>query len=105
MAKKQTAAADEAATDTAVADQAAAEGAAAGQAGGEADQSADAGAGEQGDAPAAALVPVRVLIDGAYGRINDVAHIAVDQVVAAEAAGEVDSHPDAVAYARSLVAD
>ena len=47
-------------------------------------------------------VAVRVLRDCAWGPANSVAELPKDQVDAAAADGEVDPHPDAVAYARTL---
>lgn len=51
-------------------------------------------------APAPAeTVKARVLVDGAYGKVNDVVEVATAE---AEASSELDAHPDAVAYAESL---
>lgn len=47
-------------------------------------------------------VPARVLRLCAWGQPNDVAEVPEDQIDAAAADGEVDPHPDAVAYARTL---
>lgn len=44
----------------------------------------------------------RVLVDGAYGKVNQVVELTDAQAKAGEAAGQVDSHPDAVKYAESL---
>lgn len=44
-------------------------------------------------------VKARVLVDGAYGKVNDVVDVPAAE---AEASGELDAHPDAVAYAESL---
>lgn len=44
-------------------------------------------------------VKARVLSDGVFGKVNDV--VVVDKAVA-DAAGDLDAHPDAVAYAESL---
>ena len=49
-----------------------------------------------------ASVKARVLMDGAYGRVDDVIEISAAEVQQAEASGQVDTHPDAVAYAESL---
>lgn len=49
-----------------------------------------------------ASVKARVLMDGAYGRVDDVIEIPAAEVRQAEASGQVDTHPDAVAYAESL---
>lgn len=48
------------------------------------------------------VTKARVLVDGGYGHVNDVVEIPADQVAAAEASGQVDTHPEAVAYAESL---
>lgn len=48
---------------------------------------------------AAETVKARVLVDGAYGKVNDVVEVPAAE---AEASGELDAHPDAVAYAESL---
>ena len=44
-------------------------------------------------------VQARVLVDGAYGKVNDVVEVPAAE---AEASGELDAHPDAVAYALSI---
>lgn len=49
---------------------------------------------------ALALVKARVLVDGAFGKCNDV--IDIDPELAATCAGTVDTSPAAVAYAESL---
>jgi hypothetical protein len=56
---------------------------------------------KQAAAAAAGMVRARVLIDGHYGKVNDVV-----EVPEAEAAGsgDLDPHPDAVAYAESIAA-
>lgn len=46
----------------------------------------------------------RVLVDGTWGKVNQVIEILADQVEQAERSGQVDTHPDAVAYAESLEA-
>jgi hypothetical protein len=46
-------------------------------------------------------VRARVLAHGAYGKPDDV--IEIDAALAASLEGVVDAHPDAVAYAESLV--
>lgn len=58
------------------------------------------------DSAVAADEPVeaRVLVDGAYGKINDVVEIPAESIDSAVAAGEIDTHPDAVAYAKTLKA-
>lgn len=48
---------------------------------------------------AAETVKARVLVDGAYGKVNDVVEVTAAE---AESSGELDAHPDAVAYAESL---
>lgn len=45
-------------------------------------------------------VKARVLLDGAYGKCNDV--IEIDPKQAKSLAGVVDTDPEAVAYAQSL---
>lgn len=50
-------------------------------------------------------VKARVLVDGTFGRINQVIEILADQVEQAEQSGQVDTNPDAVAYAESLKAE
>ena len=52
-----------------------------------------------------ALVEVRVLRDCTYGLWGEVAKIPAELVATAEADGMVDSHPDAVAYAKLLQAE
>lgn len=47
------------------------------------------------------LVKARVLVDGAFGKVNDV--VEVDPEVAH--GGELDTSPEAVAYAESLKAE
>lgn len=47
-------------------------------------------------------VPVRVLAACQYGQPDDVVEIPADEIEGAKAGGQVDDHPDAVAYARSL---
>lgn len=44
----------------------------------------------------------RVLRDCDYGKADDVVEIAADALAGAVAAGEVDPHPEAVAYAETL---
>jgi hypothetical protein len=43
-----------------------------------------------------------VLATGAFGTINDVVQLPNDLLAQGVAAGQVDPHPDAVAYAESL---
>jgi len=51
-------------------------------------------------APEVKMVKARVLVDGAYGKCDDVVEIDAAQVKAL--AGVVDTDPAAVAYAESL---
>jgi len=44
----------------------------------------------------------RVLLDCAYGKVDEVIEIESADLAVAEASGQVDTHPDAVAYAESL---
>lgn len=44
----------------------------------------------------------RVLVDCAYGNVNDVVELTAEQLQEAIASGQVDNDPDAVAYALSL---
>ena len=53
-------------------------------------------------AKAEKLTKVRVLVDCAHGRANDVAELPASAVKAAEAEGMVDSSADAVTYAGTL---
>jgi hypothetical protein len=58
------------------------------------------------DAPAAApvlRVKARVLVDGAFGKVNDVAELDAAVAEQAQKDGAVDTHPEAVAYAESLI--
>lgn len=48
------------------------------------------------------LVPARVLMSGVHGRIDTIAYLPPHLLAQAVAAGQVDPHPDAVAYAASL---
>lgn len=54
------------------------------------------------DQKKAKTIKVRVLVDSAYGRPNDVVEIPQAEVKGAEASGFVDSSKEAVAYAESL---
>lgn len=47
-------------------------------------------------------VKARVLVTGAFGVINDLVELTPDLLKQAEQTGQVDPHPDAVAYAASL---
>lgn len=53
-------------------------------------------------AKAGKTVQARVLLDCQVGRIDDVVTLPVAEAKALEAAGQVDTHKDAVAYAKSL---
>ena len=44
----------------------------------------------------------RVLVDGAFGKADQVVELDGDQLAQAIASGQVDPHPEAVAYAESL---
>jgi hypothetical protein len=44
----------------------------------------------------------RVLVDCRFGKVDDVVELTAEEL--AEASGQVDPHPDAVAYAESLTA-
>ena len=43
--------------------------------------------------------PARVLVTGPFGKINDVVQLSPELLAQGVAAGQVDPHPDAVAYA------
>ena len=45
---------------------------------------------------------VRVLVEGYYGKPDDVIELDGDELAKALASGQVDAHPEAVAYAESL---
>ena len=47
-------------------------------------------------------VKARVLVDGAFGKADQVVELDGDQLAQAIASGQVDPHPEAVAYAESL---
>lgn len=56
-------------------------------------------------APAAAVdkpVQARVLVRCAFGEVDDVVHLPAAEIQAGRDAGELDPHPDAVAYALSV---
>ena len=46
---------------------------------------------------------LRVLIDGAFGKPDDVIELEGEALAQAVASGQVDAHPEAVAHAESLV--
>jgi hypothetical protein len=50
----------------------------------------------------AGKVKARVIFEGTFGRMNDVVELDKDIAEAAQAAGDVDTHPESVAYAESL---
>ena len=52
-----------------------------------------------------AQIEARVLLDSSWGSVNDVITVTKEEADAGVAAGEIDIHPDAVAYAKSLAAD
>lgn len=45
---------------------------------------------------------VRVLVEGAFGQPDDVIELEGEALAQALASGQVDAHPEAVAYAESL---
>ena len=45
---------------------------------------------------------VRVLVDGEFGKVDDVPELEGDELTQALASGQVDADPAAVAYAESL---
>ena len=45
---------------------------------------------------------VRVLVAGAFGKPDDVVELEGEALAQALASGQVDAHPEAVAYAESL---
>lgn len=47
---------------------------------------------------------VRVLVEGHYGKPDDVIELEGEALAQALASGQVDQHPDAVAYAEGLKA-
>ena len=48
------------------------------------------------------LVKARVLLDGRFGKCNDVVELPDTEIAAGVKAGELDSHVDSVKYAESL---
>ena len=48
------------------------------------------------------VTKVRVLVDSAYGQVNDIVEIAPESLDAALESGQVDAAPEAVAYAETL---
>ena len=53
---------------------------------------------------ATAATKVRVLVEGHYGKPDDVIELEGEALAVAVASGQVDPHPDAVAYAEGLKA-
>ncbi len=49
-----------------------------------------------------AQIEARVLVDSSWGAVNEVIVVTKEEADAGVAAGEIDIHPDAVAYAKSL---
>jgi hypothetical protein len=47
-------------------------------------------------------VKARVIVAGLFGKMNDVVVLDKAEAEAAQAMGDIDTHPDAVAYAESL---
>jgi hypothetical protein len=47
-------------------------------------------------------VKARVIVAGLFGSMNDVVVLDKAAAAAAQATGDIDTHPDAVAYAESL---
>lgn len=47
-------------------------------------------------------VKARVIVAGLFGQMNDVVVLDKAAAEAAQASGDIDAHPDAVAYAESL---
>ena len=45
---------------------------------------------------------LRVLVEGAFGKPDDVIELEGEELSQALASGQVDAHPEAVAYAESL---
>ena len=55
-------------------------------------------------APKVKLIAGRVLVGGRFGKPDDIVQLPKEEAEAAKAAGEIDTTPAAVAYARSLQA-
>jgi len=53
-------------------------------------------------APTCELTKARVLVAGVFGATDDVVELPSDALAIGVAAGQLDQHPDAVAYAASL---
>jgi len=55
--------------------------------------------------PAPGPIKARVLVAGSFGVPDDVVSLAPDALSAGVSAGQLDPHPDAVAYAESMSAE
>jgi len=53
-------------------------------------------------APTPSSIKARVLVTGVFGNADDVVELHPDALALGVAAGHIDPHPDAVAYAASL---
>lgn len=51
----------------------------------------------------AGATKVRVLVDGAFGKPDEVRELEGEELAQALASGQVDANPDAVAHAESIV--
>lgn len=49
-----------------------------------------------------ALVPARVIFTGRFGKVDDVVTLPQAEIDDGVATGDLDAHPDAVAYAQGL---
>lgn len=49
-----------------------------------------------------AQIEARVLVDCSWGAADEVVTLTKEEAAAGTAAGELDTHPDAVAYAKGL---
>jgi hypothetical protein len=54
-------------------------------------------------APAPEVTKARVLVTGIFGATDDVVELHPDLIAQGVMAGQLDPHPDAVAYAASLI--
>jgi hypothetical protein len=50
------------------------------------------------------LTKARVLVTGSFGTADDVVSLPAEDIAQGAASGQIDPHPDAVAYAESLAA-
>ena len=57
---------------------------------------------KQNTASNAGVTKVRVLVDGAFGKPDEVRELEGDELAQALASGQVDASPEAVAYAESI---